>query len=566
MLPNFPKMIFLLFYLPNFVFLVAPYCAIPRDYLSDTPLLRAMGFLVSQHGQLGAIPPPPFSAFPRLRAFEVEVRYPPLKRGISRILARYPMKTRQMGATPPSAILSRNGIARYGGVSRSGPLSLCSKQGEMLPKNFSPKKISHFSFQAPRSEQAEMLPNFFQEHFQPLQFSNFVFKAGGNAAQFSQNDFSAVLSLCSKQGEMLPKYFSKKISHFSLQISCSEQGEMLPNFSKKHVQPFQFSNFAYSKRGNAAHFFPRRFFNRFIFQILCLKQREMLPNFYQEKFSAISVFKCYVQNRGKCCPNVPSPFIPREIFSRFNLPSAVDIIESRPKAPGGGGPPNGPGDSSSQSTNGHQGPGGHAPSGGGAAGSPGSGGRAPPPPGGQPGGSNPPGNTPPQQTGGAGYPGGTPSRQVSQNLIAVQTHGLHLTVPGSLYRSSCYRPITNHAVYFRQLLESWYDRSTFAIATWRGDAQGYWLTQVLDCARNRHDQWLQSIPSQQASLEPAYILGDRKHIPEAQNAVESVLRTELLDVIPKSIADACMRHGYCTTSVWKSRVQNRGKCCPLFSK
>ena len=40
---------------------MAPYCAIPRDYLSDTPLLRVMGFLVSQHGQLGAIPPPPFS-------------------------------------------------------------------------------------------------------------------------------------------------------------------------------------------------------------------------------------------------------------------------------------------------------------------------------------------------------------------------------------------------------------------------------------------------------------------------------------------------------------------------
>ena len=104
----------------------------------------------------------------------------------------------------------------------------------------------------------------------------------------------------------------------------------------------------------------------------------------------------------------------------------------------------------------------------------------------------------------------------------------------------------------RQLLESWYDKSTFAIATWRGDAQRYWLTQVLDCARNRHDQWLHSTPSQRASLEPAYILGDRKHIPEAQSAVESVLRTELLDVIPKSIADACMRHGYCTAEliVW----------------
>ena len=104
----------------------------------------------------------------------------------------------------------------------------------------------------------------------------------------------------------------------------------------------------------------------------------------------------------------------------------------------------------------------------------------------------------------------------------------------------------------RQLLESWYDRCTFAIATWRGDAQRYWLTQVLDCSRQRHDLWLQSTPAQRASLEPACILGDRKHIPEAQNAVESVLRTELLDVIPKSIADACMRHRYCTAEliVW----------------
>ena len=45
-----------------------------------------------------------------------------------------------------------------------------------------------------------------------------------------------------------------------------------------------------------------------------------------------------------------------------------------------------------------------------------------------------------------------------------------------------------------------------------------------------------AVPSQRASVEPAYILGDRKHIPEAQNAVESVLRTELLDAIPKSFA------------------------------
>ena len=39
-------------------------------------------------------------------------------RGISAILARYPMNTRQMGAIPPSAILSRKGYcAIWGGIS-----------------------------------------------------------------------------------------------------------------------------------------------------------------------------------------------------------------------------------------------------------------------------------------------------------------------------------------------------------------------------------------------------------------------------------------------------------------
>ena len=102
--------------------LVAPYCAIPRDYLSDTPLLRAMGLLVSQHGQLGAIPPPPFLSVSPLESMRGEGAIPPVLRGISAILVRYPMRKRQMGAIPPSAILSQKGIARYGGVSRIGPL------------------------------------------------------------------------------------------------------------------------------------------------------------------------------------------------------------------------------------------------------------------------------------------------------------------------------------------------------------------------------------------------------------------------------------------------------------
>ena len=233
-------------------------------------------------------------------------------------------------------------------------------------------------------------------------------------------------------------------------------------------------------------------------------------------------------------------------------------LHTRPKAPGGGGLPNDPGGSSSQSANGQPSQGGSAPSGGGgggAAGNPSSGGGAPPPPGGQPGGNNPPGNTPRQQTGGAGFPGGHP-----QTPPGIAQPNRHPDPWASLDRSRKSLPKlmlpSNYKscsiLDMRQLLESWYDRCTFATATWRGDAQRYWLTQVLDCARQRHDLWLQSTPAQRANLDPAYILGDRKHILEAQNSVESVLRTEMLDVIPKSIADACMRHGYCTAEliVW----------------
>ena len=56
----------------------------------------------------------------------------------------------------------------------------------------------------------------------------------------------------------------------------------------------------------------------------------------------------------------------------------------------------------------------------------------------------------------------------------------------------------------RQLLESWYDRCTFAIATWRGDAQRYWLDEILDHARTRHDQWLQALFSKSKSRACIY--------------------------------------------------------------
>ena len=59
--------------------IVAPYRAIPRDYLSDTLLLRAVGvyFLVSHHDQLDAIPPPPFSERSPLKSMRSGGAIPP---------------------------------------------------------------------------------------------------------------------------------------------------------------------------------------------------------------------------------------------------------------------------------------------------------------------------------------------------------------------------------------------------------------------------------------------------------------------------------------------------------
>ena len=151
--------------------------------------------------------------------------------------------------------------------------------------------------------------------------------------------------------------------------------------------------------------------------------------------------------------------------------------------------------------------------------------------------SSMPGGTPPQQTGGgADNPGSTPPTppgivQPPRSSDPWSPLDRSRKALPKLMLPSNYKACS--ILEMRQLLESRYDRCTFAVATWRGDAQRYWLDQILDHARARHDQWLQSTPSQRASLEPAYILGDRKNIPEARNAVESVLRTELLDAIPK---------------------------------
>ena len=81
-------------------------------------------FLVSQHGQLGAIPPPPFLSIGVLESMRSEgviPTPPPYKRGISAILARYPMKTRQNACDTPLCDTISKGYCAIWGASRIGP-------------------------------------------------------------------------------------------------------------------------------------------------------------------------------------------------------------------------------------------------------------------------------------------------------------------------------------------------------------------------------------------------------------------------------------------------------------
>ena len=78
-----------------------------------------MGFLVSQHSQLGAIPPPPFLSISPLESMQSGGAIPPpLKRGISAIPARYPMKNTSNGCdTPLCDTISKGSCAIWGGIS-----------------------------------------------------------------------------------------------------------------------------------------------------------------------------------------------------------------------------------------------------------------------------------------------------------------------------------------------------------------------------------------------------------------------------------------------------------------
>ena len=69
---------------------------------SDTPLLRAMGFLVSQHGQLGAIPPPPFLSVSPLESMRSGGAIPPSqKKGYLSDTCAIPYENKENGCDTP---------------------------------------------------------------------------------------------------------------------------------------------------------------------------------------------------------------------------------------------------------------------------------------------------------------------------------------------------------------------------------------------------------------------------------------------------------------------------------
>ena len=90
----------------------------PRDYLSDTPLGCALwGFWCLNMANWVRYPLPFSERFPHEEHAKWSCDTPPLKRGISAILARHPMKTRQIGCDTPLRYYLERVLRDMGGIS-----------------------------------------------------------------------------------------------------------------------------------------------------------------------------------------------------------------------------------------------------------------------------------------------------------------------------------------------------------------------------------------------------------------------------------------------------------------
>ena len=81
------------------------------------PYCGTVGFLVSQHGNLGAIPPPPFLSVSPLESMRSggAAPPPPPQKGYPSDTCVIPYENKAKACDTPFAMLSRKGIARYGG-------------------------------------------------------------------------------------------------------------------------------------------------------------------------------------------------------------------------------------------------------------------------------------------------------------------------------------------------------------------------------------------------------------------------------------------------------------------
>ena len=100
---------------------MAPYCTTPRDYLSDTPLLRAMGFVCLNMTNSVSYPFPVFWAFPLGEhakwtcEVDVRLRAPPTK-GVSQSYLRdITWKQLKIGAIPPLRFYLEKTLRDMGG-------------------------------------------------------------------------------------------------------------------------------------------------------------------------------------------------------------------------------------------------------------------------------------------------------------------------------------------------------------------------------------------------------------------------------------------------------------------
>ena len=107
------------------------------------PLLRAMGFLVSQHGQLGAIPPPPFLSVSPLEYMRSRGAIPPPPQRYLSDTSAIPYENKADRCDTPLCDTSSKGYCAIWWVSRTGPLRACCpplRHASMLRATIASKK------------------------------------------------------------------------------------------------------------------------------------------------------------------------------------------------------------------------------------------------------------------------------------------------------------------------------------------------------------------------------------------------------------------------------------------